>query len=177
MSDNVMLKEIAQALNMERSHARKYIIKQGFHPVMLRTPNSGGQVCFSLTREDADAVIKLRRQQGYAQSQSVPLDASSGHFYVVQLVPDLDPNRLKLGFAVDVRDRLDSHRTTCPTAVVLKQWPCRRAWEIAAMASITRRGCRLIGSEVYQCTVLDAVIAQGNEFFAIMPSPDNRSSD
>jgi hypothetical protein len=168
MSDYVTLKELADELGLDRSALRKYVLKNGISPVSVRTDNTRGQATLALTLVDADTVRELRRSQGF-HGEPRAVENGNGWFYLIRIVPDLDPLRIKLGFALDVSARLDSHRCVSPMAELVKSWPCKRSWEAAAMASATRRGCRLIGGEVYQCESVEQVQHQTEGFFAVMP--------
>ena len=42
--------------------------------------------------------------------------------YIVRLIPDIFPNRVKVGFAKNVRNRLNAIKTTNPTAVLCKTY-------------------------------------------------------
>lgn len=147
---------------------RKYVLSKGFSPFKVRTPESRGQLTLALTQEDAETIRELREKEGFS-SYSVPITNGQGHFYVIQIVPDLAPKRVKLGFASDVGNRLQAHRTSAPTAWIATSWPCMRSWELAAIASATRTGCQLVGGEVFDCEDLEALISRCNAFFAIMP--------
>jgi hypothetical protein len=92
-------------------------------------------------------------------------------FYVIELVPELDPTRIKLGFALNLNERLAQHKTAAPTARVLKFWPCRRAWELTVMDSLSAANCRLILNEVFECDDLPALLRRGDEIFALLPEP------
>jgi len=94
-----------------------------------------------------------------------------GYFYLIQLVPEALPNRIKLGFADNVQKRLAEHRTAAPTAKLLKAWPCKRSWDYAAMDSITRGGCKLVLNEVYEGEI-QGFVERGEHFFSVMPNPD-----
>lgn len=165
----VTLKELANELNMDRSHIRKYVLKHGFTPISIRTEDSLHQATLALLPEDAEAVRQLRARQGFSSTFRAPLDNGVGFFYLIQIVPDLDPLRVKLGWTSDVSMRLDAHRTAAPTAELVKCWPCRKVWEIAAMNSVTRIECVNIGNEVFRCTDVDTMIARCDAFFALMP--------
>lgn len=156
---------------MDRSNVRKYVLKQGIHPVTMRTASSRGQRTLALTAEDAEELRKRRLTQGYGPGGIlVPaLPDDSGLFYVLALVPELSKERIKVGFALSLGSRLESHRTVAPTAAIVSTWPCRRSWESAAIASITREGCTLLGGEVYDCHDLSALIVRGESFFAQLP--------
>lgn len=164
----VSVKELAKEWGIDSSNARKYIMAQGFSFLKRRLPESHGQLCNVLTKEDAEMARELREGQGFT-GKAIANDAE-GWFYIVQIVPDLDPLRIKLGFAGDVKARLQAHRTIAPTARLVKAWSCKRVWEQAAIDSITRIGCKLIANEVFQCDDLAALSGRAREFFEIMPT-------
>jgi hypothetical protein len=89
-------------------------------------------------------------------------------------VPELDPKRLKLGFAESIDQRLLQHRTAAPTARVLHAWPCKRSWELTAMDSLARVDCRLILNEVFECDDPEALVDRGEAFFTLLPQPNTR---
>ena len=163
----VSVKQLAQELGLDSSNTRKYVLSQGYSFLKQRTPDSRGQLANVLTKEDAEAIKALREEQGF--TGNAVANSAEGWFYIVLIVPELDPLRVKLGFASDARNRLQAHRTVAPTATLVKAWPCKRAWEQAAMDSVTRLGCQLIASEVFQCDNLDALIERCESFFELMP--------
>lgn len=165
----VTIQELANELGMDRSSLRRYVLKNGFTPVSIRGQDSRGQLTLAFTSEDAEAVRALRTKQGFSATFRAPVDNGHGFFYVIQLIPELDPLRVKLGWTNDVGSRLDAHRTAAPTAELVKSWPCRKSWEIAAMHSVTRVDCTHIANEVYRCNDIDSLVARCDQFFAIMP--------
>ena len=174
MSDEfVSLKHLADEIGMDRSHARRYVLKLGIQPQKRRTPDSGGQLTLTLTDDEAELVRTKRREEGFLGATR-PVDTGVGVFYVIQLVPELDPRRVKLGFADDLKARLMQHRTSAPTAKVVKSWPCKRSWESTAMEALAAVQCRLILNEVFECSSLDALIDRGDQLFALLPAPSNR---
>lgn len=168
----VSIKKLAEQLGMDRSHARRYVLKLGFHPKKRRTADSANQLTLTLTASEAEAALSRRREMGFLNSGR-PLNNEHGVFYVVQLIPELDPKRLKLGFAVDLNERMSQHRTAAPTAKCLRTWPCRRAWESTVMDCITKSGCALIINEVYETNDIDELFHAGDSFFSLMPSVES----
>ncbi len=162
----VTVKQLAEELNHDRSSLRKYLIKNGFQLHRVRTPASRGQETLALTAEDAELVRATLQSEGYVASSSA---SPHGYFYAIQVVPELAPNRVKLGWASDVQARLAAHRTAAPTAALLKSWPCRQRWEFTAIDSATRTGCKALLNEVFECDSLDALVGRVDAFFAIMP--------
>lgn len=168
MQSFVILADLAQELGLDRSNMRKYVLKQGFSFLQVRTPKSRGQSVLALTEQDAELVRELRSKQGFLSGQ--PIENGHGWFYLVQIAPDLDPKRIKLGFASDPARRVDSYRTLSPTVILVKAWRCRASWEPAAIASLTRQGAVSLGGEVFQIEDLDLAVNCGDAFFSIMPS-------
>ena len=126
-----------------------------------------------LTRDDADrlaAFYESRRTRSLDPSSDEPLQRS-GFFYVIQLVPEALPNRIKIGYTDNIDKRLAEHQTSAPTARLLKSWPCKRSWDYAAMDSITREGCAWVLNEVFEGDP-NGFAHRGDAFFALMPTPD-----
>jgi hypothetical protein len=126
-----------------------------------------------MTSAEADEITSQRRDKGFLASTVVAV-SDVGVFYVIQLVPDLDPKRLKLGFAESLEQRLSQHRTAAPTVRVLRAWPRKRPWELAAIDALTRDGCRLTLNEVFECEDPDTLVERGDAFFKMLPAPDVR---
>ncbi len=175
MSEYVSLKQLADRLGMDRSHARRFVLRLGYKPVKRRNPDSGNQLALAVTAEEADKIVQAREERGFLAAEHDAVPNEYGVFYAIQLVPELDPLRMKLGFASTIEERLAQHRTAAPTATVLKTWPCRRSWERAAMDCLTQ-GYRHIGGEVYECTNIDEVRDRGDAFFALMPTLSNENN-
>ena len=168
------IKELAGRLGMDRSHARRYVLKLGYNFHKRRTADSGSQLTLCVTAAEAEQIALRRANQGFLASNVVAV-SDIGVFYVIQLVPELDPHRLKLGFAESLDQRLPQHRTAAPTARVLRAWPCKRCWELTAIDAPTSVGCRLILNEVYECDDPESLVSRGNAFFATLPPPHQRA--
>jgi hypothetical protein len=170
----VSIKDLAQRLGMDRSHARRYVMKLGYSFHKRRTRDSGSQLTLCVTSAEADEIASQRADKGFTASTVVAI-SDVGAFYVIELVPDLDPKRLKLGFAESLEQRLSQHRTAAPTARVLRAWPCKRSWELTAIDALTREGCRLILNEVFECDDSVSLVKRGDAFFSMLPAPDVRA--
>lgn len=168
----VTLKEIAEVLKLDRSNARKIILNLGFAPMKVRTEESKNQLTLALTAQEAQELYDIREKAGFNPSNRMTVNAGNGkgEFYIIQLVPELDPLRVKFGFASNAKLRLQTHQTTAPTCVLLHSWPCKKTWEQPAIDSITRNDCKKIGGEVFQVSSLEKTIEKANQFFDIMPT-------
>src|SRR5262245_44956700 len=91
---------------------------------------------------------------------------SDGFFYVVQLVPDLRPTRLKLGWSRDVRRRVAPYRTAAPTFRILRVWPCHRSWEPSAIRTVAGADAVALTREAFDVADLGAALARAEGFFA-----------
>lgn len=167
----VSIKDLAEGWGMDRSAALKFVKKLGIDPIKRRTPDSKNQKSSVLTQSEADYVRQVREQEGYSATNPTISISEAGYFYVIQLIPEHDPNRLKFGFADNVDNRLRQHRTSAPTAEVLKSWPCKRTWEPTIIDALTTNLCRLIQNEVFECDCREEVIELADELFDLLPNP------
>jgi predicted GIY-YIG superfamily endonuclease len=171
----VGLAEIAQRLRLDLRTVRRLLAKER-DALQIKIVRGKGDKLL-LSRDDAEKLIKsyeARRGQvaiSEEQSDTATYDRH-GYFYLIQLVPEALPNRVKIGFADNVERRLLEHQTAAPTAKVLRSWPCKRSWDYAAMDSITRAGCKLVLNEVYEGDI-DGFVTRAEAFFALMPPPDS----
>lgn len=165
------LSSLANELGMDRSNLLKYVKKHGIETHKRRTLESRGQRTLAVTHSQAEQIRQMRQQEGFGVEAVAPI-SDSGEFYIIQVVPELDPRRLKLGFAENVNGRLSQHRTAAPTATVLKSWPCKRAWEKTVMDALTVERCRLIQNEVFECDSLENLLRVADELFNILPDPE-----
>ena len=171
MPEMVSIPEIAKRLKIDGGTVRRFIAREKEELKIVLHRGKGDKLL--LSREDADRLISAyeSRRGPIAQSEDTSKYDRFGFFYVIQLVPEALPNRVKIGFADDVEKRLTEHQTAAPTAKLLKSWPCKRSWDYAAMDSITREGCKLVLNEVYGGD-LNGFLSRGDAFFNIMPTPE-----
>ncbi len=173
MGEKLPLAEIAKRLNLDTSSVRRLIARES-EALKLQLFRGKSDKIF-LSKEDAEKLIASYQAGRGVSTLSGPDDVKYdryGYFYLIQLVPEALPNRVKIGFADNVEKRLEEHRTAAPTAKLLKAWPCKRSWDYAAMDSISRDGCKLVLNEVYEGD-LQGFIERAEQFFAVMPNPDS----
>ena len=175
MTEMMSIVEIAKRLRLNSSSVRRMIARdsEALNLTLLR----GKADKLLLPKDDAERLIASYEARRGAVVVAENDDAAVkydryGFFYLIQLVPEALPNRVKIGFADNVEKRLAEHRTAALTAKILKTWPCKRSWDYAAMDSITGSGCKLVLNEVYEGDV-QGFIERADAFFAIMPNPDS----
>ena len=145
MSELISMPEIAKRINVDSGTVRRIIAREG-EAIQLNLVR-GKQDRLYLSREDAEKLIasyEARRGPISATTKDTQKYDRYGSFYLIQLVPEALPNRVKIGYADNVNQRLNEHKTAAPTAILLKSWPCKRSWDYAAMDSITREDCKLV---------------------------------
>lgn len=172
----VTLTELAKRLGISRSAVKKFALSRGFSFHKVRCEGTRGQRALAFTADEADVLTMLREAEHFSLpggAKASQRNGEIGWFYVIQLVPEIAPGRIKLGFAQSAERRLDVHRVSSPTAELVKTWRCKRTWEQTAIDSVTREGCRkigkVIGAEVFDTEDLPAVVDRANSFFSIMP--------
>lgn len=171
----VTLKELSDRIGVERSAARRWLVQAsarlGFEPSTLRSPDTRGQSALAWTVEQAEALVACRRQMGFAidAGPPVPTDrADTGVLYLIRLAPDLAPNRVKVGFAAVLEQRLRDHRCAAPTCEIEKVWPCNRSWEPAALAVVAAVADRQLSPEAFDVHSVDETVARLDRFFALL---------
>jgi hypothetical protein len=172
MADMIGIPDIAKRLKLDGGTVRRYIARVGDTLGIELNRGKGDKIL--LSRNDADRLIasyESRRGPIEPSDEGASSYDPFGFFYIIQLVPEAVPNRVKLGFADNLEKRLAEHRTAAPTARLLKSWPCKRSWDYAAMDSISREGCKLVLNEVYEGDI-GGFTARGDAFFALMPNPE-----
>ena len=170
----VTLRALAEEIGMGRSHLRGYVLSLGIEPQRVRTPESRNQPTLAITASEADYVRSERDRSGFTgHGKPIVGGSSYGEFYVVQLEPELLPQRLKFGFSASAQSRLTDYRSSNPGAMMLKSWPAKRAWEEAIIAVLSaHRHCKLVGGEVYDCSDIDSLLKRGDHLMTLFPVPN-----
>lgn len=175
----VTLGELALEFKMPKSNLRRWAIDRGIAWHKRRVLGKGGNALqATLYAHEADKLRRLRREAGFMTSDTPqiagPPPSEVGNFYVVAIVPELDPRRLKFGFATSINARLADHRTLAPTLQLLRSWPCQPHWERPAIDCLGVI-CRWIGGEVYQASDVQDVLDRAGQFFDLLPVPGEES--
>ena len=177
MSDHKKLISVPQAakrLGIHKATVFKVLKRLRIKAEKARSSEGHGQLTSYITESELEAV----RESLAASPQSVVESDSSlwGVFYLLQLEPQLDPGRFKLGYAASIDDRLRSHRTVAPLAKLIETWPCKLLWEKTAIESISR-GYERLYTEVFRAPSIDEVVARVEEFFNVMPALKSNRRD
>jgi len=165
--------DVAKEVGKAKQTVFKVLKRLGIESRKMRGPDSRGQLIAYITNvESALVKAEIQNMQGSESNISDPVIPELGVFYVVQLEPDHDPGRFKVGFASNMAERLRAHRCSAPFSVVLKTWPCRSLWEKTAIDSVCD-GCERLHTEVFRIDTIDKVISKCDAFFSLMPCLQN----
>jgi hypothetical protein len=171
----ISVSEIARIHGRHKSVVHKIIDRLGITTTSISSADARGQIAKHISTTDYQRlIVELDVVRPIADQAEDAL--SPGSFYLVQLEPECDPGRFKLGFATDVNQRLRSHKTVAPFAVVIRTWPCRALWEKTAIDSISR-GCDRLYTEVFRTSDLAVVVSAADSFFAQMPRMGDDGSE
>ena len=166
--DLIPMKKVAQELGVHKDYALRLVHRLA-EELGLR-PQRGQRNAMFLSRQDTDRLVQAYQPRAaHNRHASNRVSTGLGYFYLIQLHPADLPNRFKIGYTNNMDVRLSDHKTSAPTLSLVKSWPCKRTWEEAARASITREACQWVGGEVFDGD-LQGLLARADAFFSLMPS-------
>lgn len=171
MDEVISVHDIATQHGKRKQTVFKVLKRLGIETTKQRSINGRNQLVAYITLEEYH---RLRVELDMIGSREEPEEGEEagvdevGVFYLVQLEPEFDPGRFKVGFAVGMTERLRHLRCSAPFATVLRTWPCRPLWERTAIESVSV-GCERLHTEVFRAASLDEVAACCERFFAVMP--------
>jgi hypothetical protein len=175
--DRIAIVDLADDLQVRKQRIFKLLPRLGIRPAQRREADRGNQNVATVTPSEAAAIrAEIERSSASPATSgtggAIPAAFYSddvGFFYLIQLEPDHDPGRFKLGFTTDLDGRLQKHRCAAPFARYVASWPCKRVWERAAIDCVTN-GSEQLHTEVFRSLSLQTVAELARSFFALMPS-------
>ena len=182
--ERIAIMDLADDLQVRKQRIFKILPRLGIRPTQRRELSRGNQNVATVSQSEAIAIRAEIEKSAGKPSGNSSLSGSPatfysddvGFFYLIQLEPEHDPRRFKLGFTMDLDGRLQKHRCSAPFAQYTGTWPCKRVWERAAIDCVTN-GCEQLHSEVFRATSLEQIAAQAKSFFSMMPNLEEDSGD
>jgi hypothetical protein len=104
---------LARKVEVNRRYLESYLKSKGIEVSLLKIDHYPFYV-FVVRQERASEIIN--HWDSYQAYQDGAGRGLPGYFYVIQPTPELDPHRIKLGFARDVEQRVKDFQTVCPQA-------------------------------------------------------------
>jgi len=138
MPEMIGITDIAKRLRLDSGTVRRLIARES--EALNLTISRGKGERLLLSEDDAERLISSYearrgplatyepRRTPAAEADDIIASDRYGYFYIIQLIPEALPNRVKIGFSDNLEKRLSEHKTAAPTAKILKAWPCKRSW-------------------------------------------------
>lgn len=174
--DLIAVVDLASQYGKRKQTLFKIVKRLGIVPHKKSSATSRGAHLSYISAADAQRVIN-QLQSGRAASNGSgtsstrtqqSLGTEDGVFYLLQLEPDHDPGRFKVGFAINLSERLRALRCAAPCLKVIRHWPCKQLWEKTAIDCVTN-GCQQLHTEVFRTQSIESVIGKCDHFFELMP--------
>lgn len=174
--DLISVIDLATQHGIHKQTIFKVLSRLGIATTKRRGADNRGQIVAYIKDDEARTVVEALRSGASSSgsrdedSASIPdvLLAEQGVFYLLQLEPQHDPGRFKVGYAASLPERLRQLRCSAPLAVVVASWPCKRLWEKTAIECVAH-GCERIHTEVFRAASLASVRERCEQFFTLMP--------
>jgi hypothetical protein len=160
--------DVAKNLGQHKAHVFRILRRLSIETIKEKCNDARGQKIAYITTDDYNRVKE--HFAGTEDDSEIFVTESDvgGVFYLIQLEPEHDPGRFKLGFATNIDERLRSHKTAAPFSKVLKTWSCKLLWEKTAIESVSQ-DCVRLHTEVFRSESIDEVKSRCEEFFKLMP--------
>jgi len=168
--DLISVADAAKFLGRNKQSLFKLINRLKFEKKFIKSEDARGQTAAYISVDDFEI---LKSHVGMASSTPDAQDNDAftkGYFYIIQLEPELDPRRLKLGFAASVDDRIRKHKTSAPFSKVLATWPCKLLWEKTVIDCLTENSEKVY-TEVFRVEDVEETMRKAASFFELMPAP------
>lgn len=160
--------EAAARLGKNKPHVFKVLKRLGITASLQKSSGARGQKIAIICNADFERLKEALRTDNVGNSGQAVDPSTSGSFYLIQLEPEYDPGRFKLGFASSLDERLRAHRTAAPLAKLVKTWPCKLLWEKTAIESISF-GFERLHTEVFRAADIRDAVRRCERFFDVMP--------
>ncbi|RPI58468.1 MAG: hypothetical protein EHM48_10115 [Planctomycetaceae bacterium] len=161
--------DAAKILGIQRPNLFKVLKRLGIPTIKERNSAHRGQSIAYITSDDLHRLKEhFRSPVGTGVvSEDNTVSTEFGWFYLIQLEPEHDPLRFKVGFTVSMAERLRHLRCSAPFAKVLDKWRCKLLWEKTAIDCVTR-GCQQIHTEVFRSNSIEKIKELCQAFFKLM---------
>jgi hypothetical protein len=174
--DLISVIDIAAQYGKRKQYIFKILKRLRIETQKIRSTASHGQMIAYITNDESHQVIAELELISSIDNESdestdFPSDSilfEQGVFYLLQLEPDHDPGRFKVGFATSMAERLRALRCSAPFISIIQTWPCKRVWEKTAIDCVSE-GCEKLHTEVFRTNSIEVIQNKCNIFFEMMP--------
>jgi len=166
--------DIANRWNKRKQSIFKIIKKLKIETIKQNSSIGRGQAISHVTIDDEERINEYLSKSNI-EFLDVFLQTDydlEGVFYLIQLEPEHDPGRFKVGFATSIEERIRQHKCSAPLLKLIKTWPCKILWEKTAIDCVTYN-CEKIHTEVFRTESLNCVLEKCDKFFDLMPKTNS----
>lgn len=169
----IRIADVAADCGIRKGYAHRIVTRLGIKTHKRKSSERHGQSESCISAKDVERVrseiseVRAIRKPP-SQDGPSPTSPESGVFYLIQLEPEFDPGRFKVGFSSNMYERLRALRCAAPYLKEVKTWPCKSRWERTAIDCVTQE-CEQMGVEVFRADDIDTVVERSDEFFGRMP--------
>jgi len=182
--ERIAIVDLADDLQVRKQRIFKILSRLGIRPTQRREASRGNQNVATVSHSEAAAIrTEIERSAASPANDGSRFGSTAafaaddvGFFYLIQLEPEHDAGRFKVGFTMDLDGRLQKHRCSAPFANYVRTWPCKRVWERAAIDCATNQ-CEQLHTEVFRAASLSQVGDHAEAFFSMMPALTNNVED
>ena len=121
--ERIAIVDLADDLQVRKQRIFKILPRLGIRPTQRREASRGNQNVATVSQTEAIAIrAELEKASGSTSGSNLASGSAGvfysedvGFFYLIQLEPEHDPGRFKLGFTMDLDGRLQKHRCSAPS--------------------------------------------------------------
>ncbi len=165
--------DAAAQLGTRKQQLFKIIKRLGVSTSKQTNSAHRNQAISYITKDDLELIARHmaagKSDNGGESEAASTLQVDRGVFYLIQLEPEHDTGRFKVGFTSNLSERLRDHRCSAPFATVLATWPCLLLWEKTAIDCVTQ-SCEKIHTEVFRTDDVLEIRSRCERFFSLMPN-------
>ena len=134
------------------------------------TQEQGCEDCLCLNQDGYDAFSEAVGKYFKGETH-YELDKTEGIFYFLRILPDVRPNRIKLGYTTNLMLRIAKHRKTCPSLEILGHWKYLKGSEQFIINVISNSPDIVhVGHGVFDIPDVDAALKRASTFFDMLPA-------
>jgi len=169
----ISIRALADELGRHPNKFHEFIKKHNYPIEKIKSHDikNRGQIISVISNENANEIRAMLYNT--AKLDTKQQSRYAGYFYIIQLEPEIEYNRIKLGWASNIHERLRKHQCSAPNSRILQFWECRSLWEKTIIDIVTLGETKLnnnkIETECFIVKDLNEVTAKINKFFDLLP--------
>jgi len=171
LNESISVLDAAKKMGIHKSSLFKILKRFNIVTFKEKSSKHSGQAIAYITNNDFNFVIQNYTKKDIQNDKIISKTIGIGVFYLIQLEPDYDKGRFKLGFTSNIAERLRDHRCSAPYVDLINSWDCHSLWEKTAIDCVTQN-CEKLHTEVFRTNDIAEVEKKCTEFFKIMPNPN-----